>query len=76
MNTGKILVGLLAGAAAGAALGVLLSPGRDSEPIKKMISKKEKYSDAIKENVVNFLFRVIEKITAEKEEIPATGSAK
>lgn len=67
MNTGKILVGLLAGAAAGATLGVLLSHANDSEPVKKVIGKKEMYSEAVKEKIVNFLFGIIDKITADKE---------
>ena len=67
MNKGKILAGLFAGAAAGAALMLLLAPGKTSEVIKKASDKKGDYKEVIKENVVNFLFGLIDKLTAEKQ---------
>ncbi|MEP7168688.1 MAG: YtxH domain-containing protein [Bacteroidota bacterium] len=76
MNTGKILVGLLAGAAAGAALGVLLSPEKGSKTIRKVKSTKEKYSENIKEGIVNFLFALINKISTPKVKEEESSPAK
>jgi len=67
MNSSKILVLLLAGAAAGAAIGLLSSSGSGRKMIRNVKSKREKYSESVKENVVNLLFRLIDKITAERE---------
>ena len=81
MSTGKVLVGLLAGAAAGAALALLLAPEKTSDTIKKAsdtvkktVSKKEEYTEAIKEKVVNFLFSLIDKLTTEKEKAESADS--
>lgn len=41
MDTGKVLLGILAGATAGAILGVLFAPAKGSDTRKK-ISKKAK----------------------------------
>jgi gas vesicle protein len=67
MDKGKILAGLLAGAAAGAALVLLFAPGKTSDTKKAPGKKEEDYKEVIKENVVNFLFRLIDKLTAEKQ---------
>ena len=74
MSTGKILAGLLAGAAAGAALGLLLAPDKTSDVIKKVsgtvkksVSKKDDYIEGIKEKVVDFLFILIDTLSAEKQ---------
>jgi|GEM_PF-4835615 len=69
MTTGKIIIYVLVGAAAGATLGVLMDhhDNGDSLSVKKILSdKKDKYSEAVKEKVVNFLFSLIDKISAEK----------
>jgi hypothetical protein len=70
MTAGKIIICVLAGAAAGATLGVLMDNhhSRDSISVKKnLLNKKDQYSEAVKEKVVNFLFSLIDKITAEKQ---------
>lgn len=71
MNKGKILIGLLAGAAAGATLGMLFANGNDSDSVEKTSGIRERYSEAVKEKVVNFLFALIDKITADKEKASA-----
>jgi len=41
MNSGKVLLGVLAGVAAGALVGILFAPDKGEKPVKKSL-KKEK----------------------------------
>lgn len=49
METGKILLGTLAGIAIGAVVGVLLAPDKGSETRKKITKKGTEYKDGLKE---------------------------
>ena len=49
MSTGKVLLGVLAGAAAGEILGVLLAPDKGTDTRKKIAKKGDEYADALKE---------------------------
>jgi gas vesicle protein len=62
MNSGKILLGVLAGVAAGALLGVLFAPDKGSETRKKISKKGEDYADSLREKFNEFLDTVSEKI--------------
>jgi gas vesicle protein len=55
MNTGKILLGVLAGVAAGAALGILFAPEKGLVTRKKISKKGTDYVDAIKEKFSSFI---------------------
>jgi gas vesicle protein len=48
MNTGKVLLGALAGITAGALVGVLLAPAKGSETRKKYAKMGEDFSEKIK----------------------------
>jgi gas vesicle protein len=48
-NTAKLLGALLVGAAVGGVLGILFAPDKGSETRKKILSKGEDLSDAIKD---------------------------
>jgi len=61
MSSGKVLLGILAGAAAGAMLGILFAPEKGVTTRKKILSKGEDYADELKENFSEFVDNVSEK---------------
>ena len=67
MNSGKVLVGLLAGVAAGAILGILLAPDKGSDTVKKITKKREEYADGLTEKFNDFLSKLTDKIEDVKE---------
>ncbi len=68
MSTGKILLGVLAGAAAGAILGILLAPDKGSETRKKLVKKGEDYADALKDKYDDLVDGLSEKFSGAEEE--------
>ena len=69
MNSGKVLLGILAGIAAGALLGVLFAPEKGSDTRKKLSKKAEDYADGLKENFSEFLDSISGKFENAKEEV-------
>jgi len=67
MDTGKILLGVLAGVAAGALLGVLLAPEKGSVTRRNISDKGDEYVDELKEKFNDMLDLASEKYTAVKE---------
>jgi gas vesicle protein len=55
MNSGKILLGVLAGAAAGAFLGILFAPDKGVNTRKKIMSKGDDFADGLREKFNDFL---------------------
>lgn len=49
MDTGKVVLGALAGLAAGAVLGILFAPQKGKDTRKKIASKSENYLDEMKD---------------------------
>ncbi|NLO02771.1 MAG: YtxH domain-containing protein, partial [Bacteroidales bacterium] len=45
MSSGKVFLGVLAGAAAGALAGILFAPAKGSKTRKRILKKGEDYSD-------------------------------
>ncbi len=48
MDTGKVVLGVLAGAAAGALLGILFAPDKGSVTRKKIVDKKDSMNEDLK----------------------------
>lgn len=69
MNTGKLLLGVLAGVAAGAILGILFAPDKGSVTRKKIAKRGEDYADAMKDKFNDIIEGVTEKFGQMKEEI-------
>ncbi|MCK9321935.1 MAG: YtxH domain-containing protein [Bacteroidales bacterium] len=67
MNTGKILLGVLAGAAVGATLGILFAPAKGSKTRHRIAKKGEEYKDAVKDKFDEFVDNVSEKYEDVKE---------
>ncbi|MES2380669.1 MAG: YtxH domain-containing protein [Bacteroidota bacterium] len=51
MNSGKVILGVLAGVAAGVILGILFAPDKGSETRKKIVKKGEDSLDDLKEKL-------------------------
>ena len=61
MESGKVVLGVLAGVAAGALLGILFAPDKGTKTRKKIMSKGDDYADAIKEQVEELVETINEK---------------
>jgi gas vesicle protein len=68
METGKVLLGVLAGAAAGALLGVLLAPNKGSDTRKKITDKSDEILEDFKEKFESIVSSITEKFDLAKED--------
>jgi gas vesicle protein len=55
MNSGKIVLGVLAGLAVGATLGILFAPDKDSSTGKKISRKRDEYADELEKKFEDFI---------------------
>ena len=69
MSSGKVVLGLLAGAAAGALAGILFAPAKGSKTRKRMLRIGEDYVDTLKEKFDDLLNTVTEKFEKVKEDV-------
>ena len=69
MDTGKILLGVLAGVAAGAVLGILFAPDKGSVTRNKIAAKTGDIKDGLKDKFSEFLDDISEKYDKVKEEV-------
>ncbi len=79
MDSGKILLGVLAGAAVGATLGILFAPNKGSDTRKKISKKGNEYAEGLEDKFQEFMESVTEKfeeMTAEAQKVSHNGRAK
>lgn len=68
MSTGKVLLGVLAGAATGALLGILFAPDKGAKTRKRIFDKGEDYADDLKYHFYEFMDSMKEKAETAKRE--------
>lgn len=79
MDSGKVLLGVLAGAAVGATLGILFAPDKGSNTRKKISKKSNEYAEGLEDKFQEFMQSVtekFEKMTAEAQKASHNGQAK
>ena len=69
MNTGKVLLGVLAGVAAGALVGILFAPAKGSRTRKRIYKKGEDYAEGLNETVGEILESITHKFEQVKAEV-------
>lgn len=69
MSSGKVLLGLVAGAAAGALLGILFAPEKGSVTRKKISDKGSDYADSIKEKFSDIIDDISDKYDGAREDV-------
>jgi gas vesicle protein len=69
MSTGKVLLGIVAGAATGALLGVLFAPHKGSVTRKKISRATGNYADGVKDKINELLEDITEKFEQVKEDV-------
>ena len=68
MKSGKILLGIIAGAAAGATMGILMAPDKGSSTRKKISQKGNQYVDELGGKLSGFVDTVTRKAEKVKDE--------
>jgi gas vesicle protein len=68
MNTGKIVLGFLAGLTTGAILGVLFAPGKGSSTRKKIVHRSDEYLTDLGDKFDDFVDGITKKFDSIKEE--------
>lgn len=69
MNTGKVLLGVLAGVAAGALVGILFAPAKGSRTRKRIYKKGEDYAEGLNDTVGEILESITHKFEQVKAEV-------
>jgi len=69
MNSGKVLLGILAGVAVGGIVGILFAPAKGSRTRKRIADKSEGYVDALKDQFDGLLDTITEKYESVREDI-------
>ncbi|MEQ8531201.1 MAG: YtxH domain-containing protein [Imperialibacter sp.] len=75
MNSGKVLVGILASLAAGAAIGILFAPEKGTLTRKKISDKKDEFSSELEEKFNLLVTGVTEKYDKVSSDVKALAKA-
>jgi gas vesicle protein len=73
MNSGKVILGALAGLAAGALIGVLFAPDKGSESRHKIVKKGEDYLDSVKNKFNSLLDTISGKYNGGRVDVADSG---
>jgi len=76
MSTGKVLLGVVAGAATGALIGVLFAPNKGSVTRKKISRTSGNYADGLKEKFGELVDSVTDKFEKVKEDVSESADQK
>ncbi len=79
MDSGKILLGAMAGVALGATLGILFAPNKGSDTRKKISKKSTEYVGGLENQFREFMKSVsdrFEQMTAEAQKVSNNGRTK
>jgi len=69
MSTGKVVLGVIAGAATGALLGVLFAPARGAVTRRSICRKGEREVDALKDKFSDFVDSITERFEKVKDDV-------
>ena len=69
MSTGKVVLGVVAGAAVGALIGILYAPARGAVTRRTIYRKGEHEVDALKDKFSDFVDSITEKFERVKDEV-------
>jgi gas vesicle protein len=75
MNSGKVILGALAGLAAGALIGVLFAPDKGSESRHKIVKKGEDYLDSVKNKFNSLLDTISGKYNGGRVDVAENGNS-
>ena len=76
MISGKIVVGVLAGAAAGALIGVLFAPDKGTDSRHKIVQKGEDYLDSVKKKFNSLLDSISGKYNGGRADVSDIGDSR
>lgn len=69
MSTGKVVLGVVAGAATGALLGILFAPAKGSITRRSIVRKGEHEVDALKDKFSDFVDSITERFEKVKQDV-------
>ena len=69
MNSGKVIISLLAGVAAGSIIGILFATDKGTDTRKKISKKRDDYMDDIKSKLDDLICSITDRFESSKEDV-------